>query len=192
MREDFVDPLWDAPLDAPTALSLIPDTATIAGMFFQPICEASKARNTPFKGLRDRYTRFKFYPQREFAELLLECAAAFYEGVPLRQALRQMGRTAPHAMIESMMGKVIFGSAHGVPEIVEAMAKTYPINVRPSEVETLEKSDRHVIVRMHNVCYFLDCHHVGVFEGTMHYAGIEGTVKIRSRSPVSADLLCEW
>jgi uncharacterized protein (TIGR02265 family) len=155
-------------------------------MFFQTMADAATGAGVEMTSLRDRYTRFKFYPQREFAQALIEAAGIFYAGVPLRTALRKMGYAAPRSLIESVMGRVIFGSVNGTPDMLEAMAKTYPLNVRPSRVDVLEKDKHHVIVQMHNVPYFLDCHHVGVFEGTMKYAGQDGSVKIRSHSPVSA------
>jgi hypothetical protein len=48
------------------------------------------------------------------------------------------------------------------------------------------------VVSLDNVQHFLDSHHVGVFEGTMTHAGVNGRVRIASKSEFSADLLLEW
>jgi hypothetical protein len=47
-------------------------------------------------------------------------------------------------------------------------------------------------VRLDKVPYFLDSHHVGTFEGVLRFAGVQGTVRIASRSATSADLLLTW
>jgi len=47
-------------------------------------------------------------------------------------------------------------------------------------------------VRFTDVYYFLDCHHVGVLEGTMRYAGARGRVQLRTHGPFAADMLCTW
>jgi hypothetical protein len=49
-----------------------------------------------------------------------------------------------------------------------------------------------LVVKLDQIHYFLDCHHVGVFEGLMKHAGARGRVRIDSRSLSSADLLLEW
>jgi hypothetical protein len=49
-----------------------------------------------------------------------------------------------------------------------------------------------MIVSLDDIPYFLDSHHVGVFEGTLKYAGVKGRVRIATRSYDSADLLLEW
>jgi uncharacterized protein (TIGR02265 family) len=190
--EDFVEPLWNAPLDLSTALSHIEESATLAGMFFQAVVEGARQAGVTLRSARERYTRFKFYPQTEFAQLLVEGAGIFYPGIPLREALRKMGHSAPHAMIESTMGRVIFGSVEGVAEVITAMAKTYPLNVRPCVVEVTDTGQNYVLVRLQNIGYFLDSHHIGVFEGTLTYAGVRGSIRIRSHGPKSADYLCSW
>jgi len=88
--------------------------------------------------------------------------------------------------------KVVLGSAEGVHEVVAAMAKAYPLNARPSRVTALEAAGGRAIVRLEDIHYFLDSHHVGAFEGVLKYAGVKGRVLIATRSQSAADLLLEW
>lgn len=187
----FVDPPWEAPLDVERALVLIPDSATISGMFYLALVEGAKKRQVRLKFPEERYLPFRFYPLRAFAKLLVEACPLFYPGLPLRQGLRRSGKGGPAALLKSTLGKVTLGAASGVQEIVAAFAKTYSLNVRPSSCEVVRQGPSSMVVRL-EVPYFLDSHHVGAFEGTLEHAGVTGTVRIARRSDLSANLLLEW
>lgn len=188
----FVEPPWEAELDVPRALAAIPPSATIAGMFFLATLEGAKRRGVSLPGTRDRYLPFNFYPVSEFAPLLVAASGRFYPERSLREGLRAIGVVAPAVFSGSVLGKVTLGSAIGVQACIEAIAKTYPINIRPSTCTVGEITDHSCVVSLHDVFHFLDSHHVGVFEGTLRHAGVEGHVSIASRSDVSAELLLQW
>jgi uncharacterized protein (TIGR02265 family) len=189
----FVEPNWNAPLDAQKMLFAIAESATIAGMFLEPIAKEARRRGVTLATVRDRYVAFRFYPLREHVRLLIEACARFYPDRPLRLALRSLGRAAPAALLTSTLGRASVGSAQGTLAIIDAMAKSYPVNLPGSNVTVLEQSKSDCIVRMQGVPYFLDSHHVGAFEGVLRYAGIkDGAVLLRARSPSDADLLCRW
>jgi uncharacterized protein (TIGR02265 family) len=161
-------------------------------MFLAPLAQEAVRRGTQLPSARERYLPFSFYPLREHARLLVETCQRLYPDRSLRQGLRKLGRGAPQALVASTLGKVVLGSAHGVHEIIAAMAKAYPLNARPSSVTVLEAASGRSVVRLDDIYYFLDCHHVGAFEGVLNYARTGGTVRICSRSRSSADLLLEW
>jgi hypothetical protein len=56
----------------------------------------------------------------------------------------------------------------------------------------VDSAEKRLIVSLDHVHYFLDSHHVGVFEGTLEHAGASGSVRIARRSETSALLLVEW
>ena len=188
----FVEPPWAAPLDAAGVLARIPPGATIAGMFFLALTEGAQRRRVDLPFPRDRYLPFGFYPVSEFAPLLVSAAERFYPELPLRQSLRRIGKSGPVAFLSSTLGKVTLGASEGAHAMVVAIAKTYAINVKPSRCDITEANERSMIISMAGVPYFLDSHHVGVFEGTLHYAGVGGTVLIRSRGDFAADLKLCW
>jgi uncharacterized protein (TIGR02265 family) len=188
----FNDPPWSSAIDVPKALAAIPADAQIAGMFFLAIVEGAKRRGATLPFPRERYLPFSFYPVTEFAPLLVRAAALFYPDLSLRQALRSLGASGPKAFIASTLGKVTLGAAEGVHATVAAIAKTYGINIRPSRCTVVESKPSRMVLSLEDVHYFLDAHHVGVFEGTLQHAGVQGRVKIASYSRTSAELLLEW
>lgn len=190
---EFAEPNWQAPLDPQKALLAIAETATITGMFLEPIAKEARRRRIALPSARERYVAFRFYPLREHVRLLIEACAEFYPDRPLRLAMRSLGRAAPAALLTSTLGRASVGSAQGTLAIIEAMAKSYAVNLPGSNVVLLEPSKHDCIVRLSGVPYFLDSHQVGVFEGVLRYAGIkDGSVLLRSHSSTDADLLCRW
>jgi uncharacterized protein (TIGR02265 family) len=192
-EREFDEPPWDAPLDAAACLRAIPESAQVTGMFLEPLAEAMRSAGKAPPSTRDRYVPFRFYPLREHANLMLEACAAVYPGRPLRQSLRAFGRGAPQALISSTIGKVMLGSTTGVEEAVRAMVKAYALNMKPCQVEVTGTRDCCVLLRLDEVHYFLDSHHVGVFEGVLRYAGAKSPrVTIRAYGPTRADFRCAW
>jgi uncharacterized protein (TIGR02265 family) len=189
---NFVEPTWSTPLDVPQLLRAIPETATISGMFMEPLAEAARRKGKPLPSARERYVPFRFYPLREHSQLLVEMCQKHYHPMPLRQALRKLGRAAPDALVASTIGKVMLNSATGVEDMIRALIKTYPLNLRPGRLDMIENGPHHAILRLEEIHYFLDSHHVGTFEGIMRFAGKQGTVRICSYSTTAADFLCEW
>lgn len=192
-RYEFGEPAWNAPLDAQKVLLAIPEAATIAGMFLEPLIKEARRHRIALPSARERYVAFRFYPLREHVRLLIEACGLLYPDRPIRLALRSLGRAAPAALLTSTLGRASIGVAEGTLSIIEAMAKSYAINLPGSEVALLERGPHECIVRMQGVPFFLDSHHVGAFEGVLRYAGVkDGSVLLRVRSPNDADLLCRW
>lgn len=188
----FIDPPWSEPLDVARVLAGIPASASIAGMFFLALQEGAERRQVALTFPKPRYLPFGFYPVREFAPLLVDAATKFYPHLSLREGLRRIGTAGPVAFLSSTLGKVTLGASEGVHATVSAIAKTYGINTRPSRCEIKHAGPRSMTLSLDDVVYFLDSHHVGVFEGTLQYAGVDGHIKIAARSETSADLLLEW
>jgi uncharacterized protein (TIGR02265 family) len=192
LEHQFLEPSWTAPLDTASAIQALPANTTLSGMFFVAVVAAAHAANVTLPSAQARYLPFRFYPLRDFARLLVEAAPALYPDEPIRQALRKMGRVAPDNLLASTVGKVVLGPAQGIHAILATISQTYPINLRPSHAELLESGEHFAVVRLTDVHYFLDCHHVGILEGVLRYAGQRGSVRIRPMGPGAMDYLCTW
>jgi uncharacterized protein (TIGR02265 family) len=188
----FMAPPWGAALDPELSVAAIPEAATISGMFLAPLLFEAKRRGITLPSARERYVAFTFYPLREHARLLLETCVRLYPDRPLRQALRKLGRGAPKALVASTLGRVVLGSVEGPHDVIAAMAKAYPLNARPSRVTVLESTRGRSVVRLEDIYYFIDSHHVGAFEGVLNFAGVKGQVLMAKRGRAAADLLLEW
>ena len=189
---NFVEPPWDERLDVAGVLGQIPESASIAGMFFLALAVGAERRQVELAMPRPRYVPFSFYPVREFVPLLVAGAGLFHPHSSLREGLRRIGSVAPEAFLSSTLGRVTLGVSEGVHATVSAIAKTYAINTRPSRCAVTKTEPRAMVVSLDDVWYFLDSHHVGVFEGTLEHAGVHGRVRLHRRSETAADFLLEW
>lgn len=152
----------------------------------------AKKRGVTRQFPRERYVAFNLYPLREHARWLIDTANEVFPEKPTREALRKLGRAAANAFVASTLGKVTLGAAEGVHDIVTAFAKGYELNMQPGSAVIVDSQPRRIVVRVDEVHHFLDCHHVGAFEGAMNRADIRGRVTIAMRGTASADLLLEW
>ncbi|HEX6242397.1 MAG TPA: DUF2378 family protein [Polyangiales bacterium] len=190
--KDFFEPDWNAPLDAVRAVQSVPDASTISGMFLSPIANEARRLNKALPSARERYVPFRFYPLREHASLLIEACQVLFPGKPLRMTLRKLGRGAPNALLTSTLGRAGIGAAQGVHDITQAMAKAYAINVPGCQLTLVDATAKRCIVQARGLPYFVDCHHVGAFEGVLRYAGVDGDVRVRLLGADSADYLLTW
>jgi uncharacterized protein (TIGR02265 family) len=188
----WLEPPWDSPLDGDLVARAVPAHATMTGMFLDAVAGLAKDRGLKLKKARERYTPFQPYPLREHCELMLEVSRTLLSDMPLRHALRRLGRGAPQALIRSTLGRVVFGSVEGPLEILRALSKSYSMHLKPSSLEVEGAGPKAVIIHLADIYNFLDSHNVGVFEGALKYANVKGTVKIKPFTRTSADLLCSW
>jgi uncharacterized protein (TIGR02265 family) len=188
----FREPPWNAPLNVDRELECIPPTAQIRGMFIMPVAAEAKRAHAVTKCLRDRYVPFQFYPLREHARLLVDTCAAMFPKLPLRQALRKLGRGAPTAFLASRLGRVVMQSGEGLMEVVNGLAKGYELSLSPGRATVSETTGRSVDVTLEDVYYFLDSHHVGAFEGALKVSGIKGRVQVHRISAAQGVLRLSW
>lgn len=188
---EFHDPPWDAPLDAAREIESIPSSALIRGMFIIPVIQEAKRSGTSVSK-RDRYVPFQFYPLREHAQVMVEASAVVFPQLSLRQALRRFGRGAPHAFVSSTLGRVVLQPAQGVNEVVTALAKGYELNMKPGRVYVDQPRPRVLDVTLEQVYFFADSHHVGAFEGALHFAGTRGKIRVHRIDASITVLRIEW
>ena len=191
-QRNFVEPPHAEPFDVERELSSIPETARVRGLLIAPMIAEAKRRGVTRPAPRERYVAFNLYPLREHGRVLIEHCQDLYPNLTLRAALRKIGRAAPDAFLGSTIGKVTLAPAQGLHDIVSAFCKGYELSFEPGEASVLEHSPKHIVVALREVYHFLDCHHVGAFEGALKRAGVRGKVSIAVHGHGAADLLLEW
>ena len=188
----FREPPWNAPFDLEREIEAIPPSAQVRGMFILPVVQEAKRAKVSMTRARDRYLPFQFYPLREHARLLADIAAAVYPELSMRQALRKLGRGAPQAFSGSTLGRVLLQPAQGVEQTVGALAKGYELTLNPGRALVEERGPKCLDVTLQEIHYFVDCHHVGAFEGAMKFANARGRVKLQRISAAEAVLRLTW
>lgn len=191
MPEGFATPTFTAPLDLARAIEVCPATATVKGMFVEPVQRGVRELGaTPV--FDARIVGFKDYPMRRQMELLAQWAELAHPGAPLREGLRRIGRTAYTDLTTSLVGKVIFGVlGRDLAAITKLVSKGYAISGSPQRATLLEHAPNHARVRLDDV-HFVDSYQVGVFEGAVLACEAEGTVLYRGISETSCEMFVSW
>ena len=192
MEAGFSPPDWNAPLDVETYLREAPRGGAIKGMFFADQVEMARKAGKPLPG-RKRYFAFKDYPIKEYMELLLETAELVHPGVPIREALRRLGRPAYPTLADTMIGRAIFALAgDSFHRILAVASKAYAVSVKPGKVDLVSSGDNWARMELRTIWAFPDCYQVGVFEGGMEVLGLYGTIQVRTQSLCDVDFHLEW
>ncbi|MEM6993693.1 MAG: DUF2378 family protein [Myxococcota bacterium] len=184
---------WSDPLDAEAYLNAVPAGVTVKGMFITRLLDdAANAGVTVEAG--GPYRGFKDYPLQEMMTLMLRLATTMHAELPLRDALRRLGRTAFPALMQSMIGKVIFAPVgRNMAGVLRLASKGYAVSLSVSNVRVHELDEpRAVIVRLADIYNFADSFQVGVFEGAFAYYDHEPTIAIKRHSLSDVELLVRW
>jgi uncharacterized protein (TIGR02265 family) len=189
---DFVAPDWNAPIDVASYVDSMPRTACVKGMFPAAVADSARARGVALPSARERYLPFADVPCTEFAMMLVEAAQEFFPNAPLRSALRDLGRSAYPVLVQTMVGKVVLSTAADMPSGLHAAVKAYAVALPHCRVEIAELSKQRAIVTLRHIYYFLDSHHVGVFEGLARPLGVRLNTRVRMRGKFDGDFELRW
>lgn len=188
----WLEPSWAAPLDADAVIAAIPRDATMTGMFLDAVARIARERGLAPTSARPRYIAFQPYALREHCELLVEVARLVFPESTLRVGLRKIGKGTPHVLMRSTVGRVVLGSVEGPHASLRALARSYAMHMRPCKLDVEDAGPEAAIVTLSEVYNFLDSHNVGVFEGLLRHAGVDGSVKVYAETRTSGAFLCTW
>jgi uncharacterized protein (TIGR02265 family) len=191
MSPEFFFPDWNAPLDVEQRIGLVPKWVTIKGMFFQSLIKLTQQHKKPL--LAEPYVAFKDYTAPEYMRLSVKVAQIIYPNLPLREALRRLGQNVYPTLLQSMIGRVVFGALGGdIYAIMKLVPKGYSISSKVGKVQVREVSDDHALIAFEDFYGFYDCYHIGVIEGAIMACGKKPQVQLRTLEPGKIEMLCRW
>lgn len=185
-------PDFESALDVAAHRDLAPVDGRVKGMFFEDIATQTKV----IAGQRldsTRYIPFRGYPLRLWLDHLARSARFAYPNLPVREGLRQLGRSMFPTFYASMVGKVIFSVAGGdLHRSLELYPKLWSVISDHASAEVAELTSRRVVIRQRNVWDFTDSFQIGSLEGGFSVFGQRASVRIATLSPCDADFEITW
>jgi uncharacterized protein (TIGR02265 family) len=189
---EFTVPDWDAPLDPEEHARTVPTHATVKGMFMQKILDEAGHRGVAVPD-HGPYRAFKDYPLRKLLDLEVDVAPRLFPDVSLREGLRRLGWTAYPALLDSVIGRVIFGVlGRDLPAIFRTTTKGYKVSLSVGSADVIEVGDSHAVIRLREMYNFADAYQVGVFEGVFRHYDRPGEVRLRRVTAFDVDILAVW
>ncbi|MDQ3033478.1 MAG: DUF2378 family protein [Myxococcota bacterium] len=191
-------PRFDRAIPLEEHVRLLPEGAACKGLFFNdPIERLRKvAPGHPLLvgGIAGRrYVPFFDYPYSDFMRLLAGTAQAVYPNVPLGEGLRRLGRAGYEALLQSHVGKVIFGvfgSSFG--DVVKTGARGYAVSINFGKVEVEVVGPQHVRYRFERLPAFLETYQVGIVEGAMNVCKVQGEILVHLSDPANGSFDIRW
>lgn len=190
-------PRLSARIDIEEHIARLPAGATCKGLFFNDPIERLRraAPNHPAlaSSAGARHVPFFDYPYADFMRLLAATATVVYPAEPLGEGLRRLGRAGYVALLESHVGKVIFGVfGRSFVDVARMGARGWRVSLSFGRVEIEEPGERRLRYHFHDMPAMLETYQVGVVEGAMAVCGVEGEVTIQLRDLGNASLEVRW
>lgn len=192
MEPPFLPIDWSAPFDLEERIRNVPQWVTVKGMFFQSLLKEAKAHGKELSWPAS-YVAYKDYPIEGYLYLSVEVAQALYPDVSLREGLRRLGRKVYPTLLQSMIGRVVFGALGGdVHALMKLVPKGYSISAKVGKVEAVQVTDSFALLRFQEFYGFYDSYHVGVVEGGIIACQKTPEVLLRVLRPGVIEMHCSW
>jgi uncharacterized protein (TIGR02265 family) len=169
-----------------------PAKNTIHGMYVAELRSLMESEGLHDHGLED-IRRFRYYPLRDYMQVLLDCVTSLYPQQPIRDGLQTIGRLVCPTFATSFGGRVIMSAVGSSLELgLKVLARGYQLSLKPGRATTVDLAPGRAKVELRDVWNFGDSYQVGVIEGLMNWCHIEGSITPTVLSPCDTDLLVEW
>jgi uncharacterized protein (TIGR02265 family) len=182
---------WDAPLELEARVAAAREDASVKGLFITPAVRAVTERGgrlPPFETVM----AFKDYPVRRVLPFFAACAQVAYPELPLRAALRRIGRGLLPAFRDTLTGKVMLGIVgRGWDSLLRNASRIYSSASTGRATVSAHETGR-ALLELRNVWVFPDCVHVGMIEGAWDAYGLTGEVQLRMHALCDVDLELSW
>ena len=187
------DPEFGAPIDLDGHLGRLPTEAVCKGMFFLDLLRLAGKARTPAElhqlaGVTERrYVPFRDYPMADNLRLAVAAARCGFPGIPLGQALRRAGQAAFEMVLQSHIGRTLFGVLdRDVERLLGRWPKAYELLFNFGEVTSVVTGPGLFILRAERFPVFLETFQVGVLEGALRHCGAVGRVRLALHSLADA------
>ena len=150
-------------------------------MFIQGLLDIARAHDPSAAGARR--VAFKDYPLADFATVAVMVARTVFPHLPLRAALREVGRSTYRAFLASLTGRVVFGVlGSDLHKMIATTTRAYGLTQSHGRAVVLETSKSHCLLRYEQLHQFLDALEVGVVEEAVSSCGYDVDISLQLES----------
>jgi uncharacterized protein (TIGR02265 family) len=188
-------PDFAAPVDVEAQVALLPAEARCKGMFFTDLLKLAATMRSPAElaamaAIPDRrYVAFRDYPVADSMRLAAAVASIVYPKLPLGEGLRRVGRRAFDVVLDSHIGRTLFGVfGADIDLLLLQGSRSYKLLVGAGEVTCEKVAPREFVLRARDMPLFLETYQVGVLEGVLGHCGRTGEVLVEMDGLASATL----
>jgi uncharacterized protein (TIGR02265 family) len=192
VRDGYARPDLTRPLDSAATRTALLDGQMRGFHLANAAARIKELGHEP--AVQGRFASFREYSGALYWDLLEQWAQVEFPHLPVREAMRRIGRRAYDDICNTAAGRVVFGVlGRDIRNVIKLTTRAFDFSGRPLTGKVLELGDNHSLVRIENAPIFIDGFHVGAFEGVLNSCGITtGAVFVKDISPHEAELYTEW
>ncbi|HEX5661322.1 MAG TPA: DUF2378 family protein [Polyangiales bacterium] len=143
---------------------------------------------------RTSYRDFANYPLAQAKELVDDAAQRLYPHERKNEGVRRVGWIIYPTLLNTMVGRVIFGSlGDDLPAVLRIAGRGFEVSLTRGSYEPVKIGARDACVRVRDFPLYPDTFLLGVFEGVLaRYGFDEHKVVARKLSATDVDFYLEW
>ncbi len=192
------EPDFDAPVDLEGHLRLLPEGATCKGMFFSDLFKHAASVRSPAEiasaaGVPDRrYVAFRDYPMADNMRITVAVASAAYPRLPTGEGLRRIGWTAFDTVLDTQIGRTLFGIFGGDAEALFVnWPKAFKILLSFGDIRSQKVGPRAFVFEARDFPAFLETYQVGVLQGVLRHCKERARIRVALRDLATARIELE-
>jgi uncharacterized protein (TIGR02265 family) len=190
---------YNEPFILEAHVARVPLAATCKGLFITDLLARVKAvaPDQDLAALANvqprRYLPFKDYPYVDLMRLIHAAAGLMHPDVPRAEGIRRIGQHAYDALLDSHIGRVIFGVlGRSAESILLHGPKGYKLALNFGHVSAEKVDSGTVDYHFRSMPALLDVYQPGVIEGAMRHCGVRAHLSISVQDFANADVRVEW
>lgn len=170
-----------------------PSDVTVKGFYLSALVR-ELASHGHHLTTRASFRDFGDYPLAQAKEMLDETAQRLYPHERKGEAVRRVGWIIYPTLLNTMVGRVIFGSlGDDLPAVLRIAGRGFEVSLSRGRYEPARIGARDAHVRVRDFPLYPDTFLLGVFEGVLARYGLDdGKVFARKLSPTDVDFHLEW
>lgn len=195
----YGSPRFDAPIVLEDHVRALSPGATCKGLFFHDLIEQVRKAAPNHSILlpgglgAKRYVHFFDYPYADFMRLLYATAQVIFPSAPVGEGLRRLGRKTYVALLNSQIGRVIFGVlGDDFESVIKLGVRGYQVSMNFGRLEVEVVENKHIRYYFRDLPAYLETFQVGVVEGAMQACNVEGRVLVSLTSLSRASFDIRW
>jgi uncharacterized protein (TIGR02265 family) len=172
-------------IDLDASLALLPPGAAVKGIFFNDVIRRARIAISEdalaaASGVKARrYVAFFDYPYVDWMRIAVAAAQALSPDATPALGLRELGRHAYDAFLDTQIGRVLLGVFDlDAGAVLRRGPKAYALVLNFGEITAQFVSDKVARYRFRGFPGFLETYQVGVLEGVLVHCKVEGRVLI--------------
>jgi len=185
MVPSFREPRTDVAIGLDASMRLLPAGAAVKGIFFNDVIRRASVAISEdalaiAAGVKSRrYLAFFDYPYADWMRIAVAAAEALSPRATPAFGLRELGRHAYDAFLDTHIGRVLLGVLGlDARAVLRNGPKAYAVVLNFGEITGELVSERVARYRFRDFPGFLETYQVGVLEGVLAHCKVEGRVMI--------------